>query len=56
MVGIQDEKKFHKRKTVEALDRMKDAVISEDLNNAKRQKSAASHHLEEVERLKSEEN
>ena len=55
MVTTEDEKKFHKRKTVDALDKMKTAVINEELADANHEQTVASHHLEEVERLKSEE-
>lgn len=55
MVATEDEKKFHKRKTVDALDKMKNAVIKEELGDANREQTVASHHLEEVKRLKSEE-
>jgi hypothetical protein len=55
MVTTEDEKGFHKRKTVDALDKMKDAVINEDLERANRERVAASHHLDEVERAKSQE-
>lgn len=55
MVTAEDEKRFHKKKAVDALDRMKEAVDKEDLNDANRQEDTAEHHLEEVARLKSEE-
>lgn len=55
MVTTEDEKGFHKRKTVDALDKMKNAVINEDLKRADHERVVASHHLDEVERVKSEE-
>jgi F0F1-type ATP synthase membrane subunit b/b' len=55
MVATEDEKKFHKRKIVDALDKMKTAVIKEDVDSANREQMVARHHLEEVKRLKSEE-
>lgn len=55
MVTTEDEKKFHKQKAVDALDRMKKAVSNEDLDDADREQTVASHHLEEVARLKSDE-
>ena len=54
MVTTGSEKKFHKQKAVDALDRMKKAVDKEDLNDANRQEDAADHHLDEMARLKSE--
>ena len=55
MVTTEDEKTFHKKKAVDALDRMKKAVDKEDLNDANRQEDTAEHHLDEVARLKSDE-
>jgi hypothetical protein len=55
MVTNESEKKFHKQKAVDALDRMKDAVDKEDLEDADRQEDIADHHLDEMARLKSDE-
>lgn len=54
MVTTESEKKFHKQKVVDALDRMKDAVDREDLEDADRQEDTADHHLDEMARLKSD--
>ncbi len=53
MVTTEDEKTYHKKKAVDALDRMKEAVDKEDWNDANRQEDTAEHHLDEVARLKS---
>lgn len=55
MVTTEDEKTFHKKKAVDALDRMKKAVVKEDINDANRQEDMAEHHLDEMARLKSDE-
>jgi len=55
MVNTENEKEFHKKKTVDALDRMKKAVHNEDLTNADREKNVANHHLDEMTRSKSDE-
>ena len=55
MVTTENEKKFHKQKAVDALDRMKKAVDKEDLKDANRQEDTADHHLDEMARLKSDE-
>ena len=55
MVTTENEKEFHKKKTVDALDRMKKAVRKEDLDDADREQNVASHHLDEIARLKSDE-
>lgn len=55
MVTTENEKTFHKKKTVDALDRMKKAVDNEDINDANRQEDAAEHHLDEMTRLKYDE-
>ena len=55
MVSTESEKQFHKKKAVDALDRMKKAVDSEDLKDANRQHVMADHHLDEMARLKSDE-
>lgn len=55
MVTAEDGKKFHKKKAVDALDRMKKAVDKEDLKDANRQEDTADHHLDEMARLKSDE-
>jgi hypothetical protein len=48
MVTTEDEKTFHKKKAVDALDRMQKAFDKEDLNDANRQEYTAEHHLDEV--------
>ncbi|MGH9988173.1 MAG: hypothetical protein ACRD8W_29915 [Nitrososphaeraceae archaeon] len=53
MVTTESEKKFHKQKAVDALDRMKKAVDKEDLKDANRQEDTADHHLGEMARLES---
>lgn len=55
MVTTEDEKEFHKKKAVDALDRMKKAVDKEDLRDADRQEDTADHHLDEMARLKTDE-
>jgi hypothetical protein len=55
MITTENEKEFHKKKTVDALDRMKSAVKNEDLNDADREQSVASYHLDEMARPKSDE-
>lgn len=40
---------------MDALDRMKKAVRKEDLDDADREQNVASHHLDEIARLKSDE-
>lgn len=55
MVTTEDEKEFHKHKAVDALDRMKKAVDKEDLRDADRQEDTADHHLDEMARLKTDE-
>jgi len=55
MVTTENEKKFHKQKAVDALDRMKKAVDEEDLKDASRQGDTVDHHLGEMARLKSDE-
>jgi hypothetical protein len=55
MVTTEDDKKFHKRKTMDALDRMKEAVNNEEIESADHEQTTAGHHLEEMARLKSEE-
>lgn len=52
MVTTENEKEFHKKKAVDALDRMKKAVDKEDLKDADRQEDTADHHLDEMARLK----
>jgi hypothetical protein len=51
MVTTESEKKFHKRKAVDALERMKKAVDNEDLMDANRQEDVFDHHLDEMARL-----
>lgn len=55
MVTTESEKRFHKQKAVDALDRMKQAVDKEDLKDASRQGDTADHHIDEMARLKSDE-
>jgi phenolic acid decarboxylase len=55
MVTTESEKKFHKQKAVDALERMKKAVDREDLKDANREGDTADHHLEEMAQLKSDE-
>jgi hypothetical protein len=51
MVTTESEKKFHKQKAVDALERMKKAVNNEDLKDANRQEGVFDHHLDEMARL-----
>jgi hypothetical protein len=51
MVTSESEKKFHKQKAVDALERMKKAVDNEDLKDANRQEGIFDHHLDEMARL-----
>jgi hypothetical protein len=51
MVTTESEKKFHKQKAVDALERMKKAIEEEDLTDANRQKDTLDHHLGEMARL-----
>jgi hypothetical protein len=55
MVTTESEKKFHKQKAVDALERMKKAVDREDLKDADREEDTADHHLGEMAQLKSDE-
>ena len=56
MILSESEKHIHKKKAVDALDRMKNAVdkgSAEDIDRAHR---VADHHIDEVEKIISEEN
>lgn len=54
MVRAESEKQFHKKKALDALERVKDAVDNDDLEGISRQHNAASYHVDEVQRLLSD--
>ncbi len=48
MIGTSDEKQFHKKKAMDALDRMKNAIDKDKLQDADYHHEADNYHIEEA--------
>lgn len=48
MIGTINEKQFHKEKAISALDRMKNAIDKDNLQDVDHHHEVANHHLDEV--------
>ena len=51
MVRAESEMQFHKKKALDALDKVKDAIDKDDLQGISRQNTVAEHHIDEVQRI-----
>jgi hypothetical protein len=48
MIGTSNEKQFHKEKAIDALNRMKNAVEKDNLQDVDYHHEAANYHIDEV--------